>query len=87
MKLPKEINTVTPFSKIVALILFISLPIMFFFMGMQYQANIYLQQPQTTQQFLPTTIPTPSRGKVDNKNWNTYTNKLVQYFLRYPENW
>lgn len=37
MQLPKELVTVTPLSKMLALILFISLPILAFFFGMNYQ--------------------------------------------------
>jgi hypothetical protein len=37
MNLPKELTTVTPVSKIVALIMFITLPIIAFFFGMRYQ--------------------------------------------------
>lgn len=37
MKLPKELNTVTPLSKSLAIVLFIVLPIVGFFLGMRYQ--------------------------------------------------
>lgn len=37
MKLPKELITVTPLSKLIALILFTSLPILFFFIGIRYE--------------------------------------------------
>ena len=37
MKLPKELTTVTPFSKYLALSLFIILPMLTFFLGMRYQ--------------------------------------------------
>jgi len=43
MKLPKEITTVTPLSKAVALIMFISLPIIAFFFGMRYQTMLLEQ--------------------------------------------
>src|SRR3989344_2760283 len=39
MTLPKELTTVTSFSKILALILFITLPILSFIFGMNYQKN------------------------------------------------
>lgn len=41
MNLPKELTTVTPLSKAVALLLFISLPIVGFMFGMNYQAGAY----------------------------------------------
>lgn len=40
MPLPKELTTVTPLSKTIALILFILLPILSFFLGMNYQKVI-----------------------------------------------
>ena len=40
MHLPKELTTVTPLSKSVALLMFISLPIITFFFGMSYQSAI-----------------------------------------------
>lgn len=41
MNLPKELTTVTPLSKAIALILFVSLPIIGFIFGMNYQAGAY----------------------------------------------
>lgn len=43
MQLPKELTTVTPLSKVMALILFISLPIITFLFGMNYQATLMSQ--------------------------------------------
>lgn len=40
MKLPKELTTVTPLSKILALLMFILMPIFGFFLWMQYQKTI-----------------------------------------------
>lgn len=39
-KLPKWLNTVTPFSSLVALVLFIALPITAFWLGKEYQARL-----------------------------------------------
>ena len=39
--LPKSLTTVTPFSRVLAAILFIFVPIIAFIMGMQYQQNMY----------------------------------------------
>lgn len=47
MTLPKELTTVTPLSKSIALILFILLPILGFFIGMKYQELLSLQDIQT----------------------------------------
>jgi len=40
MSLPKELTTVTPVSKTIALIMFITLPIMAFLFGMNYQNTV-----------------------------------------------
>lgn len=55
MHLPKELITVTPLSKMVALVLFISLPIVAFFFGMRYQA-LLMEQTYTT----PSVTPSPT---------------------------
>ncbi len=39
-KLPSSLTTVTPFSKMVALALFILLPFLAFCLGMKYQRNL-----------------------------------------------
>ena len=57
MKLPKEITTVTPLSKYLAMILFITLPFIGFFLGIRYQQTI---PPETILKTYPT--PTPKSG-------------------------
>src|SRR3989338_9061208 len=71
MKLPKEINTVTPFSRLMALILFITLPIIFFFVGIRYQSEIAttminIPTPLVTKLITPTIpqLQPPAYGKV-----------------------
>jgi hypothetical protein len=39
---PKQLTTVTPFSKTIAIILFILLPFIGFYIGMQYQRTLDL---------------------------------------------
>ncbi|MBI3980952.1 hypothetical protein HY345_03050 [Candidatus Microgenomates bacterium] len=46
MNLPKELTTVTPLSKILAIIFFITFPLMGFYLGLSYQKNI--EQAQVT---------------------------------------
>ena len=46
-KLPTWATTVTPFSKILALSMFILLPILAFFYGRYYQQEVFHQQQQT----------------------------------------
>ena len=54
MQLPKYLTTVTTFSKILAMILFIALPILGFKLGMSYQKNINVTD---TTSIIPTSIP------------------------------
>ncbi len=60
MALPKSLTTVTPFSKMIALVLFIAFPFAAFIFGMQYQKMITPQYPPTHYEPLPTTSLTPT---------------------------
>lgn len=42
--LPKELTTVTPLSKFLAMFLFIALPVLAFVFGMYYQTNVFTLQ-------------------------------------------
>lgn len=78
MRLPKWLITVTPFSKILALILFVALPILAFIFGEQYGQLLTVKN-QASQQML-TTIPNPTL-----KNYflsiadNTINDTIPQY--------
>ena len=64
MTLPKEFTTVTPFSKTVALILFISLPLLGFFLGMRYrEVQKQTQTPVTLTTITPSVIPIQDDNK------------------------
>src|ERR1035437_3947931 len=58
-KLPEWFITVTPFSKALAMILFILLPFVGFYIGMNYQAAINLEFLSSSQQAIKIT-PTPT---------------------------
>jgi len=78
MKLPKYFTTVTPFSKTLAIILFVFLPIYGFIFGMEYnQIQIQSQTPISSIQtvLLPTSIPTPT-NKIMPKITITPTNMI-----------
>ena len=62
MKFPKELTTVTPFSKILAGILFIALPFVGFFIGSNYQQAIISQSELAKLETANYAIPTPSSG-------------------------
>ena len=48
MKFPKELTTVTPLSKYLAMVVFVTLPIVGFFLGMRYQEMMDLASKQKT---------------------------------------
>jgi len=62
MQLPKELVTVTPLSKAVALLLFVSLPILAFIFGMNYQVALENNQVNSIQKIdiLPSQAVEPS---------------------------
>jgi len=62
MTLPKWAVTVTPLSKILALIIFIAFPIIGFILGMQYQKMIDVSQNSVI------TLPSNSNKRVPNSS-------------------
>lgn len=88
MALPPSLTTVTPISKFLAMLLFITLPFAGFYLGMQYgkistTSTIYLAknkglaiQPPIS----PTLSSIPS-------SWKTFTNTQFHYSFRYPEDY
>jgi len=57
MQIPKELTTVTTLSKSVALIMFISLPIIAFLFGMKYQTMVVNQNSPVPTVTIPTSVP------------------------------
>jgi len=86
MTLPKWATTVTPLSKILALIIFITFPILGFIFGMKYQLFIDLNKIQTNS-IIPTiaikSTITPIIP-IDILNLKTYTNKKWGFSISYP---
>lgn len=62
MKLPKELTTVTKLSKILATILFVSLPFVGFLIGTKYQQTISSQSELAKLEMTSYPTPTPSSG-------------------------
>lgn len=58
MKLPKELTTVTPLSKYLAMILFISLPFIGFYIGIRYEESIVSVNDVNSQEV--SVVPTPT---------------------------
>jgi hypothetical protein len=80
-KFPKWLTTVTPLSKALAMILFIALPFLGFYLGIQYQQKITVATPVVSEvQKIPT--PTPTVTQTDTSNWKTYTG--ATFTLKYP---
>jgi len=91
MKLPKELTKVTSFSKTVAIILFILLPIVGFLLGIRYQEMMDLSKRQMMEQNIavkriptPTPIAIPTIDPSITVNWKMY--KSSNYTIKYPSN-
>lgn len=79
MTLPKSLTTVTTFSKLFALWLFLFLPFAGFYLGIEYQ----LSQPNQTDQKYA--VPSKPTSEITHSfNWKTYTNTLYQFSFEYP---
>jgi hypothetical protein len=75
-RLPKSLTTVTPFSKALAMILFILLPFVGFYLGMNYQAAISPEVSSFSQQSIqitptPTAVPVVTTVKCGNEICNS----------------
>lgn len=68
MKLPKSLTTVTPFSKTLALSMFIIFPVVAFFLGMDYQQLVDMNKPERVIIEYKTLVPSPSSSVNQNTN-------------------
>lgn len=78
MRLPKELTTVTPISKALALLMFIVFPICGFFLGMNYQQTIDMDSKQVILEqnlIRPTPSPTPAPSQYPDGTIECKTNK------------
>lgn len=80
-KLPKLLTTATSFTKILAMFLFIFLPFVGFYLGMQYQQGIMINPPVS---YVQKISPTPTMIPIDTSSWKTYTNNTAGYVIKYP---
>jgi hypothetical protein len=78
IKLPKELTTVTPLSKYLAMVVFISLPFVGFFLGMRYQEMMDLskRQQEKSSLVIPRT-PILSPAEALAKEGNSIANPTV----------
>jgi hypothetical protein len=94
-KLPQWLTTVTLFSKLLAMALFIALPFAGFYLGMKYQEKITVSNPVTlevqktptsTSKPIPSTSPiSTSSPNIDASSWKTYTNTTFHLSFNYPD--
>jgi len=94
MKLPKELTTVTKLSKYLAMVVFIALPIVGFFLGMRYQETMDLAKHQQMEANLlipraptPTPIPIPTVDPSITASWKTYRSTTYGFEFKYPPTW
>ncbi len=85
-RLPKSLTTVTTFSKLVALLLFILLPFVGFLLGANYQAKLDSLKSQNSA-IIPSISPTPTGISADTTSWITYTNPKYGYSIKHPPSW
>jgi len=100
-KLPRWLTTVTHFSKMLAMILFILLPLVGFYIGMTYQEKINvvpividvnksvnLTPTPTVAPFLTYPI-SQTNFEMDTSSWSTYslTTYPVKYSIKFPVDW
>ncbi len=74
MTLPQSFTTVTPLSKTLALLLFITLPIIAFVLGMNYQRSIYSQlstfpNPTIVYESPPPYVPTATLKSINSEDF------------------
>jgi hypothetical protein len=84
MSLPKALTTVTVLSKTLALILFITLPFIGFYIGRQYQKAVdqYIYTKPHDQIYLPS-IEEP----LPKKSWKEFKDPSGKYNFNFPDNW
>jgi len=87
MVLPKSLTTVTTFSKILALFLFLLLPFAGFYAGYKYREGTYVATPivQNNPTPIPSPYPTSTNQIIDTSTWKTYADTALGFSFKYPE--
>lgn len=81
--LPKELTTVTRVSKLLALFLFVALPILAFYIGTHYGGIFELKsEPQLPQKITYEQYNNEPQEPIN--NWSTYSNKEYGFSVQYP---
>lgn len=81
-KLPKSLTTITTFSKLIALFIFITFPILGFFLGMQYQSSINTYNTKVPTMNISPTKTTYISPTTTNQNDAKLTNISFQQLLK-----
>ncbi len=81
-RLPKSLTTVTTFSKLLALFLFILLPFAGFMIGAKYQAKLDSLKSETINN-----APTPTPTADPTANRKTFLSKSGKFSVKYPKEW
>jgi hypothetical protein len=86
IKLPTSLTTVTPLSKYLAMMLFISLPFLGFYFGMQYQKNAPMRNIRTKEIVEQRIRPDlADSSAADMEKWKSYINKDLGFRLNHPD--
>jgi len=85
-KLPKWLATVTPFSKLLAMSLFILFPFIGFYLGMQYQ-KILMGNSPIASEINKSKALEPTIIQTNTTNWKTFTSTTSGYSFKYPNDW
>jgi hypothetical protein len=83
IKFPASLTTITPYSKLLAGILFIALIITAFFAGMKYQAMTDFIKIQQSNLITAPPSPTPD----PTANWKVYRDEKYGFEINYPKDW
>lgn len=78
MHLPKSFTTVTTLSKTLAFILFITLPVVGFYLGTLQSKESSISAPKSS---------TSEKEESKTKDWQTYKSKQLGISFRYPPSW
>lgn len=85
-RLPSWLTTVTLFSKLLAMTLFIALPFLGFYLGMRYQEKITVNIPVVSEN-QKTVVPTPQSTIKPISGWITHKELNYNFSFQYPSDW
>lgn len=90
MNLPKELTTVTKLSKAIALVLFVVLPFIGFYVGRIYQKSVdqyLLTSPAPAINTDPTIQQKQLNPPVQTQSWKEFKDPSGKYQFNFPDNW